>query len=307
MKSVSKTAVGAIAVSLAAILWGLDGIVLTPRLYNLEIGYVVFMLHLIPFILMSLFLSKQFLKLRQFSANDWIYLILTSLTGGVIGTMAIVKALFLVEFQQLTIVVLLQKLQPVFAITLAAIILKEKIGGRFVFWAGLAILASYFLTFGLSLPNLKVGSNTVYAAMYAVLAAAAFGSATVLGKKILSKYDFKTATFYRYGITSLIMLFYVVITYQYLEFSNTTANNWIIFVVISVTTGSGAIFLYYFGLKNVKASVATICELFFPVSAIVFDYLFNDNRLSVIQWISIAVLLYAIVNLNRIPPIRAKK
>lgn len=46
---------GAIAISFAAVLWGLDGIVLTPRLYNLDVGFVVMVLHLIPFLLMTLF------------------------------------------------------------------------------------------------------------------------------------------------------------------------------------------------------------------------------------------------------------
>ena len=37
--------IGAVAVSISAILWGLDGIVLTPRLFNLNVGFVVFLLH----------------------------------------------------------------------------------------------------------------------------------------------------------------------------------------------------------------------------------------------------------------------
>ena len=52
---------------------------------------------------------------------------LIALTGGVIGTAAIVKALFLVNFQELSVVVLLQKLQPVFSILLASLILNEKL------------------------------------------------------------------------------------------------------------------------------------------------------------------------------------
>ncbi len=51
MKAENKTLLkGTIAISISAILWGFDGVVLTPRLHNLDVGYVVFMLHLIPFI-----------------------------------------------------------------------------------------------------------------------------------------------------------------------------------------------------------------------------------------------------------------
>ncbi|MCK5838976.1 MAG: DMT family transporter [Bacteroidales bacterium] len=290
---------GALAISFASILWGFDGVVLTPRLYNLDIGYVVFMLHLIPFIIMSVALRRQFGKLVHFTKSDLLIFLLISLAGGVIGTFSIVKALFLVEFRDLTIVVLLQKLQPVFAISLAAIMLKEQLKRNFLIWASVAIFASYFLTFGFAFPNFKTESNMVYAAMYALLAAASFGSATVLGKKILEKYDFKTATFYRYAFTTVIMLVYVLISGKIMQLVETTANNWIIFFVIALTTGSGAILLYYYGLKKVKAIVAAICELFFPFSAIFFDYMVNDNRLSVVQWLSAALLIFAIINLNR--------
>ena len=94
------------------------------------------------------------------------------------------------------------------------------------------------------------------------------------------------------------MTFFILITGKINEFENVTTDNWIIFLIIAVTTGSGAIFLYYYGLKKVRAIIATICELFFPLSAIIFDYIFNDQHLSFVQWISAALMIFAIVNLN---------
>jgi drug/metabolite transporter (DMT)-like permease len=290
---------GAIAISISAILWGLDGVVLTPRLYNLDVGYVVFVLHAIPFIIMNSFLYKEYKKLRSFNRKDLLVLLMIALFGGAIGTLAIVKALFLVNFKDLSIVVLLQKLQPIFAIGLAALLLKEKLKSYFVLWGSIAILAGYFLTFGWQLPNFDTGSKTPLAAAFALIAAISFGSSTVFSKMFLDRYNFKTATFYRYGVTTLIMLVYVMVLGKLDQFSVTTANNWFIFFIIAFTTGSGAIFLYYYGLVNVTATLAIICELFFPVSTIVFDYLVNGNRLSFIQWISVFIMILAIINLNR--------
>lgn len=292
--------VGAISISLAATMWGLDGVVLTPRLYNLDVSWVVLILHALPFILMHSFLYGEYKNLKIFTRRDYVIIILIALFGGAIGTMSIVKALFLINFKELSIVVLLQKLQPVFAISLAAIILKEKIGRYFIIWASIALLAGYFLTFGLEAPDLKTGSKTALSAMFALLAAFSFGSSTVFSKMILQRYSFKTATFYRYGFTTLIMLVFILIFNRSIRFDQVTTTNWVIFLIIAFTTGSGAIFLYYYGLNHVKASVAVICELFFPISTIVFDYLFNGSRLSVIQWVSAAVMVFAIVNLNRI-------
>lgn len=169
---------------------------------------------------------------------------------------------------------------------------------NFIFWASIAIIAGYFLTFGLKVPNLNTGANTVYAALLAILAALSFGSSTVFSKKILHKYNFKTATFYRYGMTSVIMLLIVTITGNLNQISLTTQNNWLFFLLIAFTTGSGAIFLYYYGLNKVKAIIATICELFFPISAILLDYFVNHTVLTWVQWVSAVVMIFAIISLN---------
>ncbi len=289
---------GAMAICFAAILWGLDGIVLTPRLFRLDITLVVFIFHALPFLIMNIFLFGEYKALKRFTAADVFFFVMLSLLGGAIGTMAIVKALFLVEFKTLTVVVLLQKLQPVFAITLAALLLKEKLKPNFVLWAVVAVVAGYFLTFGLHLPDFKTGSNTMLAAGYALLAAFSFGSSTVLSKKILEKYAFVTATFYRYGFTTIIMLLIAAVAGTLPAISGVNQREWMIFLIIAFTTGSGAILLYYLGLMRVRAMLATICELCFPVSAVIFDYVFNGKMLSPLQWASASIMIFAILKLS---------
>ena len=298
-KQNSQVVRGTIAISISAILWGFDGVVLTPRLNNLDVIYVVFILHLFPFLLMNIFMFRQYSHLKTFVRQDYITFSLIAVFGGALGTIAIVKALFLVNFQQLSVVVLLQKLQPIFAIILAGILLKEKLKKNFVVWAFVAIVASYFLTFGFSLPDISTGTNTVYAAFYALLAAFSFGSSTVFSKKMLINHNFLTATFYRYFFTTVIMLLMVVLTGRYSEFHETTPINWLFFMIIGITTGSGAIFVYYYGLRRVKAIIATISELLFPISAVLFDYLINGSLLSPVQLVSAAVMVYAIIRLSK--------
>jgi drug/metabolite transporter (DMT)-like permease len=292
--------IGAIAISIAAVMWGLDGVVLTPRLYNLDVGFVVFFLHALPFLIMQPFLFRHYKYLKSFTGRDFLVILLIALLGGALGTLSIVKALFLINFKELSIVVLLQKLQPVFAIALAAILLREKLNKYFAVWAAIAILGGYFLTFGFQKPALEAGSNTALSAFYALIAAISFGSSTVFSKMILQRYNFATATFYRYGFTALIMLIYTSITGKITEFIIMDETNWVIFIIIAFTTGSGAIFLYYYGLNRIKAMLAVMCELFFPISTIVFDYIFNGTRLSVVQWLSAAIMVFAIVNINRL-------
>ncbi len=289
---------GSVAVGLSAILWGFDGVVLTPQLYRLDVIYVVFILHLVPFLLMNLFFYKEYRHLNTISPNDLLYFLLISLFGGAIGTLAIVKALFLLDFNHLSIVVLLQKLQPVFAISLATILLKEPLKKHFAIWASLAILSGYFLTFGFDVPVLDFSDKTAKAAALALLAAFSFGSSTVFSKKVLNSYHFTTSTFFRYGFTTLIMTFAMIVAGDWVIALNTTPKEWFFILLIGLTTGSGAIFLYYYGLRHVKAIVATISELLFPVSAVLFDYFINGSVLSPVQWVAAAIMVFSIIRLN---------
>jgi drug/metabolite transporter (DMT)-like permease len=300
VKSRAST-IGAALICLSAALWGLDGVVLTPRLANLQVPFVVFLLHAIPFALMQPFLWRSYRRLRTMPARGWLALALVAFTGGMLGTLAIVKALFLVNFNQLSVVVLLQKLQPIFALALAAILLGERVSARFLAAAVVALGGAYLLTFGLSAPNTAADGISLKAALLAIVAAAAFGAATVLGKMLLGSLDFKDATFARYGMTSAMTLVYLGLGGIGLPFAMVTEANWVMILIISLTTGSGAIFLYYFGLTRVRASVATICELCLPLSAVLLDYFVNDSVLSPWQWVGVALLIGAILRISITP------
>ena len=279
----SPRRLGALAICAAAALWGLDGVVLTPRLHNLPVLLVVFLLHAVPFLLMQPVLAKAYTRLRHLDRGQWTTLAAVALTGGVLGTLAIVHALFLIDFNQLSVVVLLQKFQPVFAVGLAAVLLRERITKAFLAWAALAIVGGYLLTFGWNLPGFSLGTRAAEAAGMALLAAASFGAATVFGKKLLASLSFGDATFARYGLTTVLTAVLLLISGTGFPLGSVTAANWTIIVIIAVTTGSGAILLYYFGLQRVPARVAAVCELCLPLSAVAFDYLVNGSILSPIQ------------------------
>ena len=163
---------GALLVCLAATMWGFDGIALTPRLFSLHVPFVVFILHLLPLILMSIIFGKEeFKNIKKLKRNDLFFFFCVALFGGCLGTLCIVRALFLVNFKHLTAVTLLQKLQPIFAIILARVLLKEKLKKAYLFWGFLALLGGYLLTFEFHLPENVSGDNLLPASLYSILAA----------------------------------------------------------------------------------------------------------------------------------------
>lgn len=116
-----------ILITISAILWGMDGVVLRPTLYSLPVLTVVFLEHALAFIIMIPLLFVERKELKKISKKSFFYFFLTALFGGAIGTICITKGLFYVNFTHLSAVVLMQKLQPIFAIFLAWLILKEKL------------------------------------------------------------------------------------------------------------------------------------------------------------------------------------
>lgn len=287
-------------VIIAASLWGLDGIVLRPSLFSLPVTLVVFIESTIVAVLLTPFFIRRLPLLKNLESKDWLAFFLVALLGGAIGTMAITKALFYVDFVNLSVVILLQKLQPVFAITLAALFLKEKLSTQFFLWATLAIIGAYFMTFGTTLPDLNAGDKTVLAATFALIAAISFSSSTVLSKRALKNVTFEMGTYLRFLFSALIMLVLVISLGDINSVSEITTKQIVIFLIIAFTTGGAAIFLYYYGLKRITASVAAICELAFPLTAVILEYFIRGNILGPIQWVGAIVLLVSIVKVTRI-------
>lgn len=287
-----------IFIIIAASLWGIDGIVLRPSLYNLPVPLVVLIESSIVAILLSPLFYKQFPKIKSLEKRDLLSFFLVAFFGGAIGTMSITKALFYVNFVNLSVVILIQKLQPVFALILASIILKEKLPKEFFIWAGLAIVGAYLMTFGLSFPNLSTGEKTVIAAGLSLVAAFSFGSSTVFSKRALRNVGFELGTYLRFLFSSFIMLIATLLFSNLSGISSVSGTQWLIFLLIAFTTGGAAIFLYYYGLKKVTASVATICELAFPLTAVILEYFLHGNILDPIQWLGVVILIASIIKVS---------
>lgn len=289
-----------VTVIIAAGLWGIDGILLRPELYDLNVSLVVLIESSIVSILLLPVLVRNFKSLSQLTLKDWISFSLVALFGGAIGTMAITKALFFVNFVNLSVVILIQKLQPVFAMILAAILLREKLVKKFYLWASVAVSATYLMTFGFHIPDFNNGNKTLEAALFALLAAGSFGASTVFSKRALRKVSFELGTYLRFSISMLVMVIFFSVFSEPGSVTKLTMHHFYIFLIIAFTTGGPAIFLYYYGLKRITASVATICELAFPLTAIVLEYIIHGNILSVFQWIGVVVLMFSIFKVSRI-------
>lgn len=293
----NKTLIGASAVIAASLLWSLDGL-LRQSLYSLPPTVVVFWEHVVGVIILLPFVLLTLHRFKQVTRRQWAAIALVSFLSGALGTILYTGALGKIQFVPFSVVVLLQQLQPVFAIGTAAILLREPISRRFLSLAAAALVAAYFISF----PNLIVasaGNGALVAAVMALGAAACWGVSTAFSKYALKDASFLHVTAVRFGLTPVFALLLVVVLGHEASLFTLNASQWWKIVAITFSTGLVALAIYYFGLKQIPASRSTLLELAWPLSAVVTGHIFLGERLTATQWLGAATLLMVIWFIER--------
>ncbi len=299
-KNMKKLATfGPLFVIIAALLWSFDGL-LRVSLYALPPAVVVFYEHLLGIIVLLLLFTKWAPDLKKMTKKEWIAISLVALFSGALGTIFYTAALGKINYIQFSVVVLLQQLQPIWAISAAAILLKEKLSKNFLVWAGLGLVAAYFITFKDLRINLDTGAGTAVAGALALGAGVLWGSSTAISKYVLNKVSFLTATALRFLLAPIFAFLFIAGSNQVPALFTLTGPQWTSLLLITFSTGMVALAIYYYGLKRTPARVTTICELVWPASAIFIDYFYFHKGLSPTQILGVVVLLFAIYKVTQI-------
>lgn len=289
---------GPLLIIIAALLWALDG-VLRRGLYGYPPIGIIFIEHLIGFAILLPFVFKHFKK-TTLTRKDWGIMALVSLFSGLLGTLFFTAALLKTAFISFSVVFFLQKLQPLFAIGTAHIFLKEPIHKKYLVYAGLALVAAFYLTFPMGRINFETGSGTAVAGLLAFLAAACWGSSTTFSKMMLTDKNPQVVTFLRFAMTTVLAFLAIILVGKQetaLRFPETT-ELWR-FLVIALSTGMVALLIYYKGLKNTPVRVATILELMFPLVAVLIDLFVYNTTLHPTQYVAGALLIMAMYQIGK--------
>lgn len=289
---------GPLLIFIAAVLWGLDGI-LRRSLYSLPPISIVFLEHLIGLIVIAPFLWRAWRK-ETLSKREWSALLVVALISGVLGTLFFTTALLKVHFIAFSVVLLLQKLQPIFAVAMAWLVLGEKPTREYVLWAGFALIAGYFVTFPLGVVNLGDGGAHVIAALYALAAAACWGSSTALSRLTLLDHSHVFITGLRFLLTVPLAFLFVLALGAFPSLSTVSDTQYGILALIAVSTGMVALLIYYKGLRTTPVRVATIMELAYPTIAVGVDYFLFGTLLAWSQYIAVLVLLFAMYHVSKL-------
>lgn len=282
---ISQKTLGSLAIILAAILWSLDGTLIRPNFYSFPVINIVFIEHLFWAILFAPFLFYFKERLQGISKKTVFSVFWVSIFWGLLGTFLITTAYFAAFSWNTTLstVIILQKLQPVFALSLAWILLKEKPTRFFYILAWISIFAAYMIAYWSLWKNIFDISLTNNYALFALWAAFAFGSSTVFGKDLVSSLGFRLSVAMRFLTTAFLAWIVLLLFGDITALGNFETFHWQLFLLIVFTSGAWALSLYYYWLRSISASRATIFELAWPLSGVFFDWYFNGNILNSTQ------------------------
>lgn len=295
-------------VFLAAMLWATDAPFRSHLTEGLSSNFIVLAEHGVDVLFAIPVLIYFWRDLKNLSLGGWLAVGVIAIGGSALASVAFTQSF---HYVNPSVAILLQKLQPLLAITLASLFLGEKLRKNFWIWATLALGGAYLVSFPHLVPQLYQGEvfnpNTM-GVLLALTAAALWGASTVLGKYVLSSVSFQTLTALRFIGAFIFLGFLNAVQSTFLPLSSVSTTDWFFIGIIALASGVFSLFLYYYGLQYTKASVATLCELGFPLAAVFVNAYFIPNAqgtgpyfgLFVGQWLGTALLLFSLYMLSRV-------
>lgn len=286
---------GVLLIVLASTAWAVDTLIRYPLLFGGISAYkIVFTEHFILTLFFLPFIAKHYKDLWNAKVSHIFYFLIIGGVGSALATLSFTKAFALINP---SLVILLQKLQPIVAIVLARFILREPIKREFLIWASLCLIGGTLISYKDLAPvftSIKLDSSlfdqqNIVGYALTLIAVIGWGSSTVFGKKLsqenYSEKQIMAGRFF-FGLTFLIPM---MGQGQYPLVSG--GQVWGKIFLMVMISGLLGMYLYYQGLKKIPARLCALAEMFFPFCAIAVNWVFLDATLSPIQLLGGAFLL----------------
>ena len=282
-------------VVLGSCLWGTDSVFRRPLSEELSPVTIVFLEHLILSLLLLPFLGDIRSILGGLTRRHVAALLFISIGGSVVATSIFTYG---IKYGNPSVVVLLQKTQPVFAVLLARLFLGEK--PKAWFWLCLApALAGAALV---SVPDLKTGVQLDTQARLSIPAALGaaclWGSSTVFGRYVVLRLPALKLTGLRLMTALPVLTVLFVIQPPARRALPVRASSIALLVAMALVSSLAGLILYYRGLRETRASVASVAEAAFPLTAVILNWLALGIGLAPVQLAGASLLVVSITLLS---------
>ncbi len=288
---------GTFLVILACLFWGMDTLIRYPLVERgLNPTTIVFYEHIVLVLLFSTGPISSFKRIGELKLADIFSFLIIGGIGSAVATVA-----FTESFQYLnpSLVILLQKFQPIVAILLSALILKEEIQKQFIFWAAICLIGGLLISspdiirfYDLLRSNMTtVTSNSaVHGYLLVAVSIIGWGATTVFGKRLtVVGFDTKSIMGGRF-LTGLLVLI------PFVKWDRTLilpeGEDYLRILIMVLISGAIAMWFYYQGLKRLSAKTTAIAEMFFPFFAIMVNWFFLGKQLTDWQLLGGGILIF---------------
>lgn len=280
----SIRAPGFALVAVAAAIWGSDAIFRRGLALELPASVVVFLEHAILVAITFPVAIKAVRRKPAFKGRDVIALFLVGMGSSALATVLFTRAFI---YGSPTTPLLLQKMQPLFAVMGARMLLGERLMPKYALFFSLGVGAAYLITF----PDpLAASVDSAIGASLAVGAAALWAMGTVLGKHLSPLLSFAELTALRFALGLAASGIIVAFDGEIATVGDVSGTGWTALFLLALIPGLIALLVYYRGLRTTPASAATIAELAFPLSAILINSVVFNDVLSATQWLGVIAL-----------------
>ncbi|MBY0451123.1 MAG: DMT family transporter [Cyanobacteria bacterium] len=237
--------------------------------------------------------------LQGIKARVWLFLLGSAVLGSAVGTFFFTESLRTVN---LSVANVLLNIQPLFAAFFARVLLKEQFGPGFFRWAFVAITGGALL----SLKTLSLEGLSLSGELWMVLISAlcwSFG--TVAGRVVNTGMSFWVASPLRllFGLIAMIALVCINGHASVAFLKPDVFQHWQIhqdFLLLSVFAGVLPLFLYFRGLRDTPASLASFCEMAQILAALIVTWGYFGESLSLTQILGALILCLAVARINQI-------
>ena len=287
---------GTFLVILACLFWGMDTLIRYPLVERgINPVTIVFYEHIILTLIFSLGLFPAIKRIGELKLADVFSFIIVGGIGSAVATVAFTEAF---QYLNPSLVILLQKLQPVVAIILSAIILKEEIQKQFLVWAFVCMIGGLLISspdivrlyeLMRSDMGIVISDNALHGYTLVGVSIVGWGATTVFGKRLsMVGFDTKSIMAGRF-LTGLLVLIPFVKWNRSLILPQ--GEDYLRILIMVLISGALAMWLYYQGLKRLSARTTAIAEMFFPFFAILVNWFFLGIQLNDWQLVGGGILV----------------
>lgn len=276
-------------VAMGAAIWGGDALFRRGLALDLPASVVVFGEHLVLVVLTAPVAILALRRRPAFTRADIASLVLVGAGSSALATVLFTQAF---TYGSPTTPLLLQKLQPVFAVLGAHVLLGERLMPKYAIFFGLSLVGAYLITF--ADPG-TVSLDSAAAGALAVGAAGLWAMGTVLGRRLSSMLSAAELTSLRFAVGLPASALILVMNGEVSTVATVGRSEIFALILLALVPGLLALAIYYRGLQTTPASAATVAELAFPLSAVVVNRIAFGDVLTATQWVGIVTLTATIV------------